>query len=41
MTTIIFAKKLLKLHEKNVDLAEYIGVLIDKLYNEQEGIKGE
>ena len=41
MTTITFTKKLLKLYEKDSDLAEYLEVLIDKFYNDQESIKGE
>ena len=41
METIIFAKKLLKLYEKDLDLAEYLEILVDKFYSDKESIKGE
>ena len=41
MTTIIFAKKLLELYQKDIDKVECIQILIDKLYDDQESIKGE
>ena len=41
MKTNEFAKMLLELYQKDVDMVECIQILIDKLYDDQESIKGE